>query len=399
MIRKLKSALFRSRWLTVLIELSAVPLLVVASFIARFAKRSIDVGLGPEPLINNVYHKRALLRAGYTAETFVNGVYYITDEFDFDVQKTKLIARLPGGVRPVYLYLRAVFRYRSLMIYMNGGPLGFTRTLRNLEPWLLKKARVRVIALAYGSDVQDLSLSRNLHFKHTMSQDYPVQAKQRHRPAENIERWLDADAIISGVEWVDYQWHWTHLMLGHFSIDTDQWTPSEVDTDAQSALRILHAPNHRAIKGTAAFIDAVDTVKAEGHAIELVLLERVPNDEIKSAMQGVDLVADQFVVGWYAMFALEAMALGKPVLCYLRPDLVDLYEKAGLITHDEIPLIDTPVDQIAERLRWACTHRQALIDAGKRGRQFVLDHHSLVKIGSEFEAVLRGTGVEPRRAA
>ena len=43
----------------------------------RYNKK-YDVGIGPEPLINNVYHKMALEKNGYKVITFVAKSYYIT---------------------------------------------------------------------------------------------------------------------------------------------------------------------------------------------------------------------------------------------------------------------------------------------------------------------------------
>jgi len=33
-----------------------------------------------------------------------------------------------------------------------------------------------------------------------------------------------------------------------------------------------------------------------------------------------DLLVDQLLTGWYGAVAVEMMALGKPVVCYLRED-------------------------------------------------------------------------------
>ncbi|MBS3919017.1 MAG: hypothetical protein KG012_09020 [Deltaproteobacteria bacterium] len=158
--------------------------------------------------------------------------------------------------------------------------------------------------------------------------------------------------------------------------------------DKTGKLRILHAPNHDAIKGTKALVDAVETVKKEGLNIELVLMRGVSNSEIQKAIESVDLVADQFVIGWYAMFAMEAMAMKKPVLCYLREDLIDLYVKAGLVRREEIPVINTNLLEIEEKIRWAFSHREELIKIGERSREFVRDHHSTERIGEVFKNIL-----------
>lgn len=401
-LRRLRSAILRSRSLAVLSELALLPLLFLLARVSRRARRPIDVGLGPEPLINNVYHQRALRAAGYSAETFVLSTFYITREFDCDLSRHAVWARLPVGWRPLWLFVRSLFRYRALLIYGNGGPLGYSVLLRELEPRLYRLAGIRIVMTAYGSDVQDMSTSGDLYFRHAIAQDYPAQAKARRRLRANIDRWLTgADHVISGVEWVDYMAHWDTLLLGHFSIDTEQWAPAPDARPAGSGdapLRVLHAPNHRAIKGTRAILDAVERLRAEGLALELVLLERVPNEQVREVMRGVDLVADQLVIGWYAMFALEAMALEKPVLCWLRPDLVDLYVKAGLVEPGEIPLIPASPLDVEARLRWAVEHREALAELGRRGRRYVERHHSLARIGAELSRILHTIGVAPRGA-
>jgi hypothetical protein len=65
-----------------IVSLVASLLFVVPAFLiallSRLARRPIDIGLGPEPLINNIYHKKALSVFGYVAETFVDQVFYIT---------------------------------------------------------------------------------------------------------------------------------------------------------------------------------------------------------------------------------------------------------------------------------------------------------------------------------
>ena len=78
--------------------------------ISRFLRkgRSIDVGLGPLPLINNVYHCKALKQAGFSAETFVNRAWFITNEFDLDLTNWRS-SKLLKPLTPYYLFCRALF--------------------------------------------------------------------------------------------------------------------------------------------------------------------------------------------------------------------------------------------------------------------------------------------------
>jgi hypothetical protein len=381
-----------------LIGLAATAVFLVVAFplalVSRLSRRTVDVGLGPEPLINNVYHKRALARYGYSAETFVDQVYYITQEFDY--RGDLKVPRLLGWLRAYVLFTRAVFRYKALYIYFNGGPLMSRRLAWRLEPALYRVAGVKVVVMPYGGDVQVMSRSRNLLFKDAQSRDYPIFRRRHRRVAAQVDLWTRwADHVISGVEWVDYMYHWDTLMLGHFSIDVRQWEAKAPARSAEGPLRLLHAPNHRAIKGTRYFVRAVEELRAEGVDVELEMRERVSNDEIREAMDGVDIVADQLVVGWYAMFALEALAMGKPVLCYLRRDLLSLYTAAGLIEEGEIPIVNCEPLTVKDAIRHLAENREVLPELGRRGREFVRRHHSLDSVGQVFDRINRGLGLSP----
>jgi glycosyltransferase involved in cell wall biosynthesis len=364
-----------------------IPLLFIA-FLARYTKKSVDIGIGPQPIISHIHHKNTLIRYGFTAETFVQNVYFITDDFDVRADLIFPSEYIRYFLAPVYLFILSIFRYRCIYIYFNGGPFFYSTFLWKLEPFLYQIANVKTVVMAYGSDVQDLSRSPNLLLKDTYSKSYPTHRLVRKRIEKAIDLWTKrASHVISGVEWVDYMYHWDTLMLGHFSIDTDKWHPIEQPTTNNNTLKILHAPNHRHLKGTQYFIEAIDELKNEGFDIELVLLEKVSNEKIKEMMASVDIVADQLIVGWYAMFAIEAMAMGKPVLCYLRPDLIELYTTVGLVEVDEIPIINCTPLTVKAILKNLVIQKESLVEIGNRSREFVLKHHSLKAIGQVFSEI------------
>jgi glycosyltransferase involved in cell wall biosynthesis len=185
-------------------------------------------------------------------------------------------------------------------------------------------------------------------------------------------------------------------MVAHFSIDVDAWCPPEGhDSKDETTIRILHAPNHRHIKGTQHFINAVQQLKAEGLDIELVILQRVPNHEVREVMASVDIVADQLVVGWYAMFALEAMAMKKPVLCYIREDIENLYIVTGLLEAGELPIVKCTPLTVREVIRHLALNRELLPGIGERSREYVLKHHSTEAVGRVFAQINAEIGLLP----
>jgi glycosyltransferase involved in cell wall biosynthesis len=365
--------------------------------VRRVKDKPFDIGLGPLPMINNVYHKQALVKYGYKTNTFVSTVYHITSEFDFNADKEFT------NHQKYRRYFSTWFKYvvnnhKCVYIYFNGCVLGSDPFLSKKEIFLLKLARIKTVVMPYGADIQDFTKSRNLIFRNNMCLDYPKFHLQRKRIRENVDQWTThADHIISGCDWVEYMYYWDTLMLAHFSIDTEKWKPSatQPERDPNAPLKIFHAPNHVNQKGTKHFVKAVEELKQEGLNIELMMVQRVPNSEIKRLIETADVVADQLVIGWYAMFSLEALSLEKPVLCYLNPDLLNMYIESGLVTKDEIPIINCNPFTVKDAIRNLYENRDKLKDIGKRSREFVLKHHSIEYIGSVFDKINRKIGIEP----
>lgn len=371
-----------------------IPVLALALFARGITRRRI--GFGPEPLINNVHHAKALRRQGYEVTTFVSHVYYITQQFDL---------RREGGWPWNYyaLYAFVVWRCKVLYIYFNGGPLGWT-PLRALEPYLLRLAGVRVVVLAYGGDVQDFGVHNDVVYKNAYMRDYPdfVRSQMAGRSAQ-VARWTrGADWVVSGCDWVHYMPYWDSLMLAHFSVDMEQWAPPSPEEYvlparfcAERPLRVVHAPNHRAIKGTEHVKWTVDELKAQGCPIELILIEKMPNDELRKVLRQADVIVEQLVIGWHGIFALEAMCLRKPVLTYIAPELERLYILAGLLRADELPFLKVDHLSLGAELRACASGERALEEIGIRSRDYVDGHHSLDVIGAEFARINTVLGVPP----
>lgn len=404
-MNKLKKQIYHSvksicTWIFYSLEsLVIIPLVILAVFF-RFRKKSIDIGLGPEPLINNIYHKRALEIQGYTAETFVNDTYFITDNFDIRADKISNNIKILRVFIPYYLTLKILSSYKCIYIYFNGGPLANRPLLKKLEPYIFALANIKVVVMPYGADIHDLTLSRNLEFKHALSLDYPLFQKAKNNIiSQNIKRWTKhADHIISGCDWVYYNYHWDTLTLAHFSIDVDKVKLSTDYTIPKNRpVKIFHCPNHKNIKGSQFFINAVSELQNEGYSVELTIVQNQPNDIIRQQMQEADIIADQLVIGWYAMTALEGMCYEKPVLCYLDPKLISLYQFAGLIEPGEIPLVNCNHIDVKNAIKNLLDNPQKIKEIGKKGREYVIKHHSTEAIGAIFDKINKEIGLIPSK--
>lgn len=162
----------------------------------------------------------------------------------------------------------------------------------------------------------------------------------------------------------------------------DEWVPQYTQLEERK-LRIVHAPSHRRVKGTDLILAALDNLKAEGFEFELVLVEGLSNEKAKQIYEAADVLVDQLFAGWYGGLAVEAMALGKPVLVYIRNE--DLKFIPGEMAVD-LPFINVNPETLEEGLRRVLKMpRQELLALGKRSRAYVEKWHNPMQIASEIK--------------
>ena len=124
-----------------------------------------------------------------------------------------------------------------------------------------------------------------------------------------------------------------------------------VKPDFQSqTLKIAHAPTNRAAKGSETILDALERVKHQYRKkIEICLIENVPNAKALERYREADIVVDQIRTGWYGGFAVEAMSMGKPVICRIEKE--DLQFVPKKMAHDLADaVIDADQDNLVEVL-------------------------------------------------
>jgi hypothetical protein len=143
-------------------------------------------------------------------------------------------------------------------------------------------------------------------------------------------------------------------------------------------LVVAHAPTDRVIKGTQHVIEAVDALRDEGVSIRLDLVEGVTRDVALERLAGADLLVDQLLLGWYGTVAVEAMALGRPVLSYIRED-----EPEDNPFGAELPIVRTTPATLVDDLRALASDRGRLRELGIAGTAFVEQHHDPVGIARQ----------------
>lgn len=153
------------------------------------------------------------------------------------------------------------------------------------------------------------------------------------------------------------------------AVDPQKITP--VSSQQKKKLTILHAPTNRAVKGTH-YVEAAAAALEGEFDLEWLFVEGIPHEEAMQRYRQADLVIDQLRVGWYGAFAVEMMAMGKPVMCYIRETDLGYIPEA---MRQELPLIQITPETLVETLRSKLRDPESLREIGAASRRFVERWH------------------------
>lgn len=392
-------------------------LTVYGGVVSRDAERRRASGVrprlvyGPVPILSFKYMSRAMRSVGYEATTVVHELYRIHASDDFDLLASELNGRIvgPPGLARILRWLGpdyavfswAVARFDVFHCFFDGGFLRNT-PLRYLEAQLLHRAGKRLIVMPYGGDVAIPSAIRSMLWRDGLMRNYPHLARTEAETRRRIGYFTrHADFIVACVVHAETIPRWDLLTTLYYPIDTEEWTPvpSEPGNDGlDGPVVIVHAPNHRGMKGTEFLVEACRTLRDEGFDVELRLLEGIPNVEVRNAMARADIVAEQFLLG-FALTALEGMSLARPVLSNLSEP--GYYEIHRLMTGlDACPIVSVQPGEIVDRLRELVTDPARRRVLGAAGRRYVEEYHSYPAMAHLWDAIYRrvwsGEDIDPR---
>lgn len=171
------------------------------------------------------------------------------------------------------------------------------------------------------------------------------------------------------------------------AIDLSVWTDVGVgDTDCPL---IVHAPSRRGVKGTRSIINAVGNLRKEGLRFDFQIVENLPQAQARAIYERADIIVDQLRIGWHGVLAVEGMALGKPVVSYIRDDLL---HHMG----EEPPLAVANPTTIETVLRRLILSPGTRADLGRRGRAYVERVHDAEIVAAKLAGLYREMSAAPR---
>ena len=355
--------------------------------------RSVWAGM---PIFTQTISARAEQLLGVEAESLALFTYRSSDEFDINLSRWTRYAPL-RAVLPYVVLAWAIGRYQRFHFFYNRG------FLPQLEPGqfnpdelrLLRALGKQVFVYAYGADVRTRAATESLETPHLCGE---CPAPGHHcvcddrRGNENYHRVRAfATQCFSLGDMTAYT-PGSRNDLFYWCIDLDaqagaRYRPVSPPSTSDEPIRIVHAANHRFFKGTRYLMAAVEQLQHEGLAIELDIVEGLTQREAFEAYRRADLIFDQCTSGFHGYLSLEAMALGKPVLCFIR-------RRDFLLHPDECPLQNTSPTTLVDDLRRLAADRKKLHELGQQGRRYIEQYFTLDAFAQRLALVYRELGLE-----
>jgi len=279
---------------------------------------------------------QALRRIGVDAQLVVAERQRMHPEADVDLRRRPGLA---GQVRAQWpAFARLLPRTDVFHFYF-----GWTLLPKFLQFPLLRAARRKSVFHFLGSDIRGKT---------------DAELAYRHR----------ADACIVGsydaIRWVPE----AHVVPPGIDLRAIA-PPAPVDRPRPL---VVHAPSSRRRKGTDDVIAA-----CAGLDVDLEIVESLHHEEAFARYAAADIVVDQLNAGWYGLFAIEAMALGKPVVTFLHDEAVRRTEEAF---GTRVPIVSATAETLREALRPIVADASRRRELGAAARAYVEHVHDLERV-------------------
>ncbi len=194
-----------------------------------------------------------------------------------------------------------------------------------------------------------------------------------------------------------------HEVPEFYCLDPEFWHPDIPIPEAhrvrlpRKTVKIYHAVGNfearsqgeeaRNIKCTHIYRPLIERLKQEGHDVEMIFCSGVPNTDVRYYQAQADIVVDMLTFGFFGANVREAMMLGKPTVCYLRPEWLANMRRELPDYVDELPVISATPYTIYAVLKDLIEHPDKRAEIGRRSREFAIKWHSGEAAGRRFDRI------------
>jgi glycosyltransferase involved in cell wall biosynthesis len=316
-------------------------------------------------------YAESIRRAGHTGEALAFAPNQFGFQTDTVLELTEIRSVWRRRAKLVTNFLRVIGKYDIYHFHFGG-----TLLPHHVDLPLLRMLRKKMVMNWWGSDVRRLSIAfrENPFIAQAIKSDPNHEARVLKR-IERIGRAISV-AVVADAELRSYvEPFFERVVLVPQAIHVEDLIPAFPDPEERLPL-VVHCPSSRALKGTPHVLEAARRLEQRCR-FRFELLEGLPHDELIVRMASADIVIDQVLLGVHGILSVEAMALGKPVLCYIREDLKDEYPA-------DLPIVSANPNTLEAHLERLLSDGEERTRLGRRGREYAEKRHSLGAVGRKL---------------
>lgn len=260
------------------------------------------------------------------------------------------------------------------------------RRMRGLDLPFIKAHGRRIVYRGTGFDLRlrKIQEERNPYNPYRYGFQTVFDDDDQARYLEYLREYVDA-FIVQDPEMREYLPEAQVIPRG---LELSDW--EEVGIERPDRPLVVHAPSKTYLKGTPFVLEAVEQLQEEGLGFNFQLIHGMSHAEAADWFRRADVVVDQLVIGWYGVVTIEALAMGKPVVVYVRDDLARDF-------NPPLPIANANPDTVKGVLRELISDHGRRLELAETGRAFVEEVHDIRKVAARLRERYREVMETPVR--
>ncbi len=241
--------------------------------------------------------------------------------------------------------------------------------LFNYDLWLFKILNKKLYFEFHGSDLRDYRYAHELN-RYMEYGETSKGADKLKKRTNKICKYAEG-IILHDDELIAHLPSKTeNIYVVPLRVDIEKIQPV-YSTSLHKTIRIVHAPTNQKVKGSKFVIEAIKQLEKK-YPVELILVENKTQEEAFEIYKTADIIVDQLRIGTYGVFAIEGMALGKPIVTYITEQMKEKLPS-------DLPICSANPDTIYSVLETLVTDKGKREELGIKGRQYVEKYHDYRK--------------------
>lgn len=187
-----------------------------------------------------------------------------------------------------------------------------------------------------------------------------------------------------------------------YALDKNFWNPNLLIPSnyllplSKQTIKLFHSVGNfesrnqfgiKTIKSSHIYFETLDKLKQKGFDVDIIFFKDVPSKLIRYYQAQADIVVDMLSYGFFGANVREGLMLGKPCICYLRPEWLDQMRKEIPEYVDELPVVTATPETIENVLIDLIINTEKRLSIGKKSRAFAEKWHSADVSAKRFDKI------------